>query len=118
MKKENSDNSSPVKRKRTSPPPMTDEGRENEMIYLAEQLAEKQLREGTASSQVIVHYLKLGSSKEKLEKAKLEKEVKLVTAKTESLESQKKSEEMYAKAIKAMQEYSGKDNEFYEGDPL
>ena len=97
---------------------MTDEGRENEMIYLAEQLAEKQLREGTASSQVIVHYLKLGSSKEKLEKAKLEKEVKLVTAKTESLESQKKSEEMYAKAIKAMQEYSGKDNEFYEGDPL
>ena len=113
MKKENSDNSSPVKRKRTSPPPMTDEGRENEMIYLAEQLAEKQLREGTASSQVIVHYLKLGSSKEKLEKAKLEKEVKLVTAKTESLESQKKSEEMYAKAIKAMQEYSGKDNEFY-----
>lgn len=118
MKKENSENSSPVKKKRTSPPPITSEARENEMIYLAEQLAEKQLREGTASSQVIVHYLKLGSSKEKLEKAKLEKEVKLVTAKTESLESQKKSEELYAKAIKAMQRYSGKEDEIYEGEPL
>ena len=116
MKKNNSENSSPDRKKRTSPPPITSEAKENEMIYLAEQLAEKQLREGTASSQVIVHYLKLGSSKEKLERAKLEEEVKLVTAKTESLESQKKTEEMYTKAIQAMREYSGKDGEYLEYD--
>ena len=116
MKKNNSENSKKRRKKRTSPPPMTPEAKENEMIYLAEQLAEKQLREGTASSQVIVHYLKLGSSKEKLERAKLEEEVKLVTAKTESIESQKKSEELYDKAIKAMQRYNGKSDDTYEGE--
>lgn len=88
-------------------PALTPEARENQMISLAIDLAEKQLIEGTASSQVITHYLKLGSSKERLEKEKLEKENELLRAKTEALESEKRTEELYANAIAAMQKYRG-----------
>ena len=77
------------------------------MIALAVDLAEEQLREGTASSQVITHYLKLGTTKERIEREKLEKEVELLKAKTESLQSAKNMEELYANALKAMREYSG-----------
>ena len=88
-------------------PALTPESRENQLISLAVDLAEKQLQEGTASSQVITHYLKLGSTKEKLEKEKLEEENKLLKAKTEALQSSKKVEELYSEAIKAMRKYSG-----------
>ena len=88
-------------------PALTPEARENQMIALAVDCAEQQLRDGTASSQVIVHYLKLGSSKEKLEKEKLEKENELLIAKIEAMQSAKASEELYAKAIEAMRRYSG-----------
>ena len=87
-------------------PALTPEARENQLIYLATELAEKQLRDGTASSQVITHYLKLGSSKEKIEKEILEKQKDLITAKTESLHSAKHIEELYANAISAMKSYS------------
>jgi hypothetical protein len=96
---------------KNSPPAFTPEARENQLIALATNLAEKQLREGTASSQVITHYLKLATTKEKLEKEKLEAENKLLKAKTESLESSKRIEELYAQAIKAMRTYSGSDTE-------
>ena len=88
-------------------PALTPEARENQLIFLAIELAEKQLREGTASSQVITHYLKLGSTKEKLEREILTEQKKLITAKTEALESSKKVEELYAEAITAMKGYSG-----------
>lgn len=90
-------------------PAASPEARENQMIALAVDLAEKQLLEGTASSQVITHYLKLGSTKEKLEKDILEEQRKLIVAKTDALESAKKIEELYTKALDAMREYSGKD---------
>ena len=67
--------------------------------------------EGTASSQVITHYLKLGSSKERLEKEKLEEENKLLRAKTESIKSAKKQEELFEEAIRAMRHYSGRDED-------
>lgn len=92
-------------------PALTPEARENQMIFLATELAEQQLRDGTASSQVITHYLKLGSSKEKLEHDILKEQKKLITAKTEALESSKRMEELYANAITAMREYGGHDNE-------
>ena len=92
-------------------PALTPEARENQMIFLATELAEQQLRDGTASSQVITHFLKLGSSKEKLEHEILKEQKKLITAKTESLESSKRIEELYAKAITAMREYGGHNNE-------
>lgn len=86
---------------------MSPEARENQMIAYAVDLAEKQLREGTASSQVITHYLKLGSSKERLEREKLERENELLRAKAENLQSAQRSEEAYKEALKAMRTYSG-----------
>lgn len=88
-------------------PALTPEGREQQLISLAVDLAEKQLIEGTASSQVITHYLKLGSTKERIEKEILEKQKELISAKTENLKSAQRIEELYAEAITAMRNYSG-----------
>lgn len=88
-------------------PALTPEARENQLIYLAIDLAEQQLRDGTASSQVITHYLKLGSTKEKIEREILEKQKDLLVAKTEALQSTKRIEELYADAISAMRQYGG-----------
>ncbi len=99
----------------TSRPPMTQEAQENLMISLAMQCAEKQLRDGTASSQVITHYLKLGSSKERLEKEILEKQKELIDAKTINIKSNGEAKELYEKALVAFRKYSGaegEDNEF------
>ena len=96
--------SEPVKKVR---PALTPEVRENQMISLAVDLAEKQLQEGTASSQVITHYLKLGSMRERLEREKLAEENKLLRAKTKSIEEAADMKDLYEKAIKAMQRYSG-----------
>ena len=91
-------------------PACTPEARENQLISLAVDLAEKQLREGTASSQVITHYLKLGSTKEKIEKEILEKQKDLI-AKTENLKAAQRIEELYNKALDAMKSYSGHSDE-------
>lgn len=107
MAKRKTDKVSDDQSRITSPPVLTPEARENQLISLAIDLAEQQLRNGTASSQVITHYLKLGSSKEKLEKEILAEQKKLVAAKTSAIESQEKIDELYAKAIKAMRTYSG-----------
>jgi len=99
---------------KSRPPSPTVEGREQQMIALAVDRAEEQLRKGTASAQVIVHYLKLGSTKDRLEKEILEKQRELITAKTEALQSAKRIEELYANALSAMRKYSGEivsDNE-------
>lgn len=88
-------------------PALTAEARENQLISLAVDLAEKQLREGTASSQVITHYLKLGSTKEKIEKEILEKQKELIEAKTRSYQSTEEIKELYANALNAMRMYSG-----------
>lgn len=98
---------SEVPRKRRPRPASSPEAREVQMINLAIDLAEQQLLDGTASSQVITHYLKLGTMREQLEKDKLVEENKLLRAKTEALESQKHTEELYAQAIEAMKYYSG-----------
>lgn len=105
MPKVRANNSS--SRQRKTRPALTPEARENQMISLAVDLAERQLMEGTASSQVITHYLKLGTMKERLEREKLEEENKLLRAKTEAMQSAKRVEELYANAISAMRRYSG-----------
>lgn len=105
------------KNKRKAAPGFTPDARENQLIALAVDLAEKQLREGKASSQVICHYLKLASSKDRLEKELLEKQVELAAAKTEMIQSAKRTEELYLNALKAMKSYSGNpDNEEDESD--
>ena len=93
--------------KRKSRPALTPEARENQLIALAVDLVEKRLIEGTASSQETTHFLKLGSIKNQLEMEKLREENKLLQARTEALQSAKKSEELFNEAIKAMQRYSG-----------
>lgn len=97
--------------KRKTRPALTPEGRENQLISLAMDLAEEQLMDKTASSQVIAHFLKQSTIKTQLELEKLKQENELLKAKTENLKSAKKVEELYEKAIKAMRDYSGK------GDP-
>ena len=92
-------------------PALTPEARENQMIALAVDLAEKQLIEGTASSQVITHFLKLATSRERLEREKLEKENELLRAKTEAIESAKRVEELYSDALRAMRSYRGEEND-------
>lgn len=88
-------------------PALTPEARENQMISLAVDLAEQQLRDGTASSQVISHYLKLATARERLERERLEEENKLLRAKTENLQSSKRSEEFYAEVLKVIKTYNG-----------
>lgn len=90
--------------------------KENEMINLAMDEAERRMRDGTASSQIITHYLKLGSVKEQLEEDILEEKKKLLKAQTEAIESTKRMEKLYAQAIRAMKTYSPEedDDDFYE----
>lgn len=86
---------------------MTPEARENQLIDLAVDLAEKQLAEGTASPMVIAHYIKMGSMKEQLEREKLRRENEHLRAKTESLQSARHLEEIYKEAIEAFRGYGG-----------
>ena len=81
---------------RKRPPARTPEARENQMIMYAIDLAEQQLRDGTASSQVITHYLKLGSTKERLEKENLARDIELKRAKTEAIQASKDVEKLLA----------------------
>lgn len=89
------------------PPARSLEARENQMISLAIDLAEQQLRDGTASSQVITHYLKLGSTREKIEQRNKELDNELTIAKIEALKSAEHIEELYSNAIAAIQLYNG-----------
>ncbi len=100
--------------KRKMRPALSPEARENQLISLAVDLAEKQLMEGTASSQVITHYLKLGSTKEKIEQEILKEQKKLIEAKTQALQTAKRIEELYTNALDAMRSYSGQDNNDYD----
>lgn len=92
-------------------PTMSPEARENQIISEAMNEAERQIMEGTASSQVITYFLKLGSSKERLEKEKLQSENKLLLAKVEALKSAAKIEELYQDAVKAFSSYRGSPSE-------
>lgn len=94
-----------------SNPESTPDAREAQLIYYADQLAERQLREGTASAQVITHFLKLGSSRERIEQEKLRVAIELDKAKATHLASQEDQAQMFANAIRAMSMYQGR------GDP-
>ena len=108
MRKVKTSDQKPVKKSRRA---LTPDARENQLVALAVDLAEQQIRDGTASSQVITHFLKLGTAKERLEREKLEQENALLRARTEAIQGEKRSEELYLKALKAMQVYSGNDDD-------
>lgn len=101
-------------RKSVELPAMTPEDRENQLISEAINLAERQILDGTASTQVIVHYLRLGSEKARLENDKLRAEKQLLEAKIEDYKSRKRTEELYEKALDAMRTYSGQQYEVYD----
>ena len=86
-------------------PAFSPDARENQLISLAVDLAEKQLMEGTASAQVITHYLKLATAKEHLEREKIARENELLRAKSEAIRSAQRMEEIYTNAIEAMKSY-------------
>lgn len=96
---------------RKSRPAIDPDAREKQLVSLAVDCAEQQLSDGTASSQVIVHYLKMGSERYRLENERLREENKLLRAKTEELQSNKRSEELIEEALKAFRNYAG------HGDP-
>lgn len=87
----------------------TDEGLEHQLISDAMDLAGKQLREGTASSQVLTHFLKAGSERERLERERLRSENEVLRAKVDAMASAKRVEELYAEALEAMRSYAGRD---------
>ena len=97
-------------------PALTPESRASQLVALAYDLAERQLREGTASSQVITEFLKLGSTENKLKMQKLEAENEFLRAKAEKLQSEQRSEELFENAIKAMSRYQGRTEEVEEYD--
>lgn len=88
-------------------PAFTDEAREDQLISLAMNLAEERLRAGTATSQEVCHFLKLGSTRNRLEKEKIRRETELLEVKKEAVESAKRVEELYSEALAAMRHYRG-----------
>lgn len=88
-------------------PATTPEARENQLISYAMDLAEQRLLDGTATSQEVVHFLKLGSSKAVLERDRLMEENKLLRAKTEALKDAKDQKVLYEQALAAMRNYAG-----------
>lgn len=94
----------PIRRR----PAITPEARQNQMISYAMDLVEQRLLNGTASSQETTHFLKLASKENQAKIEKLERENELLRAKTDSIQSQKRSEELFAEAIKAFGIYSGR----------
>lgn len=92
-------------------PALTPEAEEDECIALAYKLVKQRLQDGSATSQETTHFLRMGTREARLKNVILEKQAELTTAKTEQLHSQKRIEELYADAVKAMKNYSG------QGDP-
>lgn len=98
---------SKTKKKRESRPASNPEAREQQLVSLAVDLAEKQLRDGTASPSVINHFLKIASTRETIEREMMQKQAKLLEAKTTSMSREQDNEAMTKKALDAMKSYSG-----------
>lgn len=103
-------------KRRQRRPATTPEGREQQLVSLAADLAERQLLEGSASAQVITHFLKLGSTRERVEQERLKNENLLLSAKIEQMASGKRIEELYETALNAMRTYSGQDEYYDDGE--
>lgn len=110
--KENNNKRDPNdKKNKKSPPVMSPERREMQLIALAYDAAEERIRNGTASSAEIVHFLKLGSSKERLDQEDKRRDIELKSAKTEAIHSAQRIEELYSKALESMKKYSGQEED-------
>lgn len=94
---------------RRSRPPRTTEAKQQELIGLAMDWSEKKLRDGTAPAQVVTHFLKQGSERERLELLKLSRENELLNARVAQIEAETRTDELYAQALRAMRRYSGQE---------
>lgn len=97
-------------------PAETPEARESQLVSAAYDLAERQIFDGTASSQVMTHFLKVGSTRDRIERQKLDKEVQMLQAKIDYMESAQRVEELYGEAMVAFRSYSGQED-LDNGDP-
>lgn len=104
----------PETRAKRRPPATTPEARENQLIASAMDMAERQFDSDTASAQVMLHFLKLGSTRERKEQRKLELENDLLIAKAEAMASEVRTEEMYKNALTAISAYQGRDDEQFD----
>ena len=89
----------------------TPEDRNQQMISYADELAEKQLREGTASAMVITHYLKMGTAEHQLQLRKLENESLRLQAQVAEMESRARADDMMAEVLSAVKRYAGVDDD-------
>lgn len=96
-------------------PATTPEERENQVIAAAYDLAERQILAGEASAQVITHFLKRGSTREKVEEELVEQRVALMKIQADAIQSQARVEELYKSALSAMRKYQGQPEEHYDG---
>ena len=92
-------------------PALTAESREGQLIALAMDRVDDRIRNNQASSQELVHFLRLGTEKEKLEREKLQNENIMLQAKVKALEAQAKNEELFGRVMAAMKRYSGHEDE-------
>jgi microsomal dipeptidase-like Zn-dependent dipeptidase len=92
----------PIRKRATTP-----EVREQQLAAAAYDLAEQQINAGTASAQVITHFLKTGSQRERLEQVRMQNEIALMEAKREAMASAARVEELYLGALNAMRSYQG-----------
>jgi hypothetical protein len=97
----------PEQSRKARKPATTPDARESQMVSLAERLAERQLRDGSASAQVLTHFLKLGTARERKELARLDGEIELQKAKIDALGSTKRLEKLYETAMAAFRGYQG-----------
>lgn len=102
-------NSSAKPKRATKRPATTPAERENQLVSAAFDLVEQRIREGSASSQELVHFLKLGSTRNALEMEKIHHENQLLVVKAQQIESSKQTEEMYTNALNALKSYRGTD---------
>ncbi len=86
--------------------PLNADKEERLLIGLAMNLAKKQLMDGTASSQVISHFLDLAKEERRRSLEKLKAETDLIRAKQEQIDSSKNIEKLYENAMLAMKSYS------------
>lgn len=94
-------------RSRRPRPATTAEGREDQLISLAFDLAEKRLLDGSASAQETTHFLKAGSRRARLEEQRLQNENLLLSAKVGQIEASERVDKLYEQALGAMRQYTG-----------
>ncbi len=91
--------------KRKQIPAMSPEARENQLINLAVDEAERRLKNGTASSQIITVLLKLATTKAQLELEKLKSDISLQRAKEKEIEDKASGDELFKMAVSAFSSY-------------